>query len=137
MGDGLSEKICLSKKRNTVKELYKVLDMGINRQLSEFQRGFTIVTAIINLASLIGFLGTVSGMIDAFRTISNTNQVLLTLVAEGIYEALIGTGVEFIIAIVMNFFYSMFVQKIEKFSQATIEAGENLIERIVEHENLG
>lgn len=135
MGDVLREILRLSKKRKTVDELDKVLEMEINGEINELQRGFTIITAIISLAPLIGFLGTVSGMISAFRSIYQADQVSVTLVAKGIYEALITTEVGLVIAIVVNFFYSIFVQKVERFVQITVEAGENLIERIVENEN--
>ncbi len=135
MGDVLREILRLSKKRKTVEELDKVLEMEINGQINELQRGFTIISAIISLAPLVGFLGTVSGMIAAFKSIYQADQVSVTLVAKGIYEALITTEVGLVIAIVMNFFYSIFVQKVERFTQISIEAGENLIERIVENEN--
>ncbi len=135
MGDVLKELMRLSKKRKTVEELDKVLEMEVNSEINELQRGFTIISAIINLAPLIGFLGTVSGMISAFKSIYLADQVSITLVAKGIYEALITTEVGLIIAIVVNFFYSLFVQKLERFTQITVEAGENLIERIVENEN--
>lgn len=135
MADVLKEILRLSKKRKTIEELDKVLEMEINGQVNELQSGFTIISAIINLAPLIGFLGTVSGMISAFKSIYLADQVSITLVAKGIYEALITTEVGLIIAIVVNFFYSLFVQKVEKFTQVTIDAGENLIERIVENEN--
>jgi len=135
MGDMLREIIRLSRKRKTIEELDKVLEMEINSQLNELNRGFTMITAIISLAPLVGFLGTVSGMISAFKSIYQADQVSITLVAKGIYEALITTEVGLVIAIVMNFFYSILLQKVERFTQLTIEAGENLIERIVENEN--
>jgi len=135
MGDVLREILRLSKKRRTVEELDKVLEMEINEQIGELQMGFTMITAIISLAPLIGFLGTVSGMISAFKSIYQADQVSVTLVAKGIYEALITTEVGLIIAIVVNFFYSIFLQKVERFTRTTVEAGENLIERIVENED--
>ncbi|MGC8765550.1 MAG: MotA/TolQ/ExbB proton channel family protein [Brevinematia bacterium] len=135
MADVLKEIFRLSKKRKTVEELDKILEMEINGQINELQRGFTMITTIISLSPLVGFLGTVSGMIYAFKSIYQADQVSVTLVAKGIYEALITTEVGLVIAIVVNFFYSIFVQKVERFTQVTIEAGENLIERIVENED--
>ncbi len=130
----LQEIVRLSLKRRRLEDLDKVLEMELNAQVGELQRGFTMMSAIINLAPLVGFLGTVSGMIAAFRSISLADQISITLVAKGIYEALITTEVGLIIAITINFFYSLFAQKLERFTQITMEAGENLIERIVEHE---
>ncbi|NPV38235.1 MotA/TolQ/ExbB proton channel family protein [Brevinematales bacterium NS] len=131
----LKEIFRLSSKRKRLEDLDKVLEMELNAHIGELQRGFTMMSAIINLAPLVGFLGTVSGMIGAFRSIALADQVSITLVAKGIYEALITTEVGLVIAITINFFYSLFTQKLERFTQVTMEAGENLIERIVEHES--
>ncbi|MCX7882260.1 MAG: MotA/TolQ/ExbB proton channel family protein [Brevinematales bacterium] len=131
----LKEILRLSSKRKKIEDLDKVLEMELNAHIGELQRGFTMMSAIINLAPLVGFLGTVSGMIAAFRSIALADQVSITLVAKGIYEALITTEVGLVIAITINFFYSLFTQKLERFTQVTMEAGENLIERIVEHES--
>jgi len=130
----LQEILRLSKKRKHLEDLDKVLEMELNAHIGELQRGFTMMSAIINLAPLVGFLGTVSGMIAAFRSIALADQVSITLVAKGIYEALITTEVGLVIAITINFFYSLFTQKLERFTMVTMEAGENLIERMVEHE---
>lgn len=135
MGDVISEVIRLSEKRTTVEQLDKVLEIGINIQISELQKGFTMINAVITLSPLVGFLGTVSGMIAAFASIATSDQVSVTLVAKGIQEALITTEVGLIIAITVNFFYSIFQQSIEKFGQYSIDAGETLIERIVEDED--
>lgn len=132
MGTIIQEVFRLSKKRNSIEELDKVLEVGLNIEISQLQKGFTMITLIISLAPMIGFLGTVSGMIEAFRSIATADQVSITMVAGGIYEALVTTEIGLIIAIVVNFFYSLFVQKIEKFTNFTIEGGENLIEKIVE-----
>ncbi len=135
MGDIIAEIIRLSEKRNSVEQLDKVLEIGINIQVLELQKGFTMIGAVINLAPLVGFLGTVSGMIAAFASIATSDQVSVTLVAKGIQEALITTEVGLVIAITVNFFYSLFQQSIEKLGQYSIDAGETLIERIIEDEN--
>ncbi|OHD55801.1 MAG: hypothetical protein A2Y33_14285 [Spirochaetes bacterium GWF1_51_8] len=131
LGDVLSEVMRLSDTRKSIMELDEVLEASLNIHILNLQKGFVIINTLINLSPLVGFLGTVSGMIFAFRTISFAEQVSISLVAQGIYEALITTEVGLVIAIVLNFVYSMFVNKVENFTSKTIDAGENLIEKLV------
>ena len=58
------------------------------------------LSAIGAIAPLLGFIGTVSGMISSFQSISNVNKVSVRLVAGGISEALVTTGFGLIVAVV-------------------------------------
>jgi len=58
------------------------------------------LSAISSVAPLLGFIGTVSGMISSFQTIANVNKVSVNLVAGGISEALITTGFGLLIAVI-------------------------------------
>ena len=63
-----------------------------------FQR-LEYLSAISAVAPLLGFIGTVSGMIASFQSIADANKVSVNLVAGGISEALITTGYGLIIAV--------------------------------------
>jgi len=58
------------------------------------------LSAISAIAPLLGFIGTVSGMIASFQSIASVNKVAVNLVAGGISEALITTGFGLIIAVI-------------------------------------
>ena len=58
------------------------------------------LSAISAVAPLLGFIGTVSGMIASFQSIASVNKVAVNLVAGGISEALITTGFGLIIAVI-------------------------------------
>ena len=58
------------------------------------------LSAISAVAPLLGFIGTVSGMIASFQSIASVNKVAVNLVAVGISEALITTGFGLIIAVI-------------------------------------
>ena len=68
-------------------------------EMSFLERGLVWVSSVANIAPLVGFLGTVSGMINAFEAIAASEQVNAKLVASGISEALITTATGLIIAI--------------------------------------
>ncbi|MCL1814872.1 MAG: MotA/TolQ/ExbB proton channel family protein [Treponema sp.] len=82
--------------------------------IHSLESGFNFLTAIGSLAPLTGFLGTVSGMIGAFRSIAQATEVNAQIVANGIYEALITTVFGLIIAIIAmsaHYILSSFVDR--------------------------
>ncbi|MHB8078697.1 MAG: MotA/TolQ/ExbB proton channel family protein [Candidatus Krumholzibacteriia bacterium] len=85
------------------------------QELAYLERGLNWITAVINIAPLIGFLGTVSGMIHAFAAIATADQVNAKLVAGGISEALITTAAGLIIAIPCAAAYNYFVSVNDRF----------------------
>jgi biopolymer transport protein ExbB len=84
-------------------------------EIASLEKGLSILSAVGNIAPLIGFLGTVSGMITAFQSIAAADQVSARLVAGGIYEALITTEAGLIVAIPVLAFYNYFIHRIEAF----------------------
>ena len=73
-----------------------------------------MLATIANVAPMLGFLGTVIGMILAFAAIEQAGQVEPTLVAGGIKVALITTAAGLTIAIPVNMAYNFFVTRIDK-----------------------
>jgi biopolymer transport protein ExbB len=84
--------------------------------VNSLENGFNFLTALGSLSPLTGFLGTVSGMIGAFKSIAEATEVNAQIVANGIYEALITTVFGLIIAIIAMIFHSIFTHIVDKFS---------------------
>ena len=101
-------------------------------RLRRMENGFNYLTALSSLAPLAGFLGTVSGMIGAFKSIAEATDVNAQLVAGGIYEALITTVFGLIIAIVALVVYNLLIQKIDKFAAETPKAINDLVPELIE-----
>ena len=83
-------------------------------ELGFLERGLVVLATIANVAPLMGFLGTVAGMISAFGAIAEAGQVDATLVAGGIKVALITTATGLIVAVPVNIAYNFFVTRIDK-----------------------
>jgi len=83
-------------------------------ELGFLERGLVVLATVANVAPLMGFLGTVAGMISAFGAIALAGQVEASLVAGGIKVALITTAAGLVIAIPVNIAYNYFVTKIDK-----------------------
>lgn len=83
-------------------------------ELGFLERGLVILATIANVAPLMGFLGTVAGMILAFGAIEAAGDVDPSLVAGGIKVALLTTAAGLIIAVPVNIAYNFFVTRIDQ-----------------------
>ncbi len=83
-------------------------------ELDFLERGLPVLGTIANVAPMLGFLGTVIGMILAFQAIEIAGQVDPQLVASGIKVALITTAAGLTIAIPVNVAYNYFVTRIDR-----------------------
>jgi biopolymer transport protein ExbB len=84
--------------------------------INSLENGFNFLTALGSLSPLTGFLGTVSGMIGAFKSIAEATEVNAQIVANGIYEALITTVFGLVIAIIAMVAHSLFTNAVDKFA---------------------
>jgi biopolymer transport protein ExbB len=82
-------------------------------ELGFLERGLVILATIANVAPLMGFLGTVAGMILAFDAIARAGDVDPSLVAGGIKVALLTTAAGLVIAVPVNIGYNFFVTRID------------------------
>ena len=82
-------------------------------ELGFLERGLVILATIANVAPLMGFLGTVAGMILAFAAIEQAGTVEPTLVAGGIKVSLLTTASGLIVAVPINITYNFFVTRID------------------------
>lgn len=112
----------------------KAIETSGTIEMSFLERGLVAIATVGNVAPLLGFLGTVSGMISAFAAIAQAEQVSAKLVAKGIQEALITTATGLIIAIPMNIMHNYFVAQIDRFITEMEEASAELVNELVELE---
>jgi biopolymer transport protein ExbB len=82
-------------------------------ELGFLERGLVVLATVANVAPLLGFLGTVAGMITAFGAIAEAGQVEASLVAGGIKVALITTATGLLIAVPVNIAYNFFVTRVD------------------------
>ncbi|MDR0403857.1 MAG: MotA/TolQ/ExbB proton channel family protein [Treponema sp.] len=103
--------------------------------VNSLEAGFNFLTAIGSLAPLTGFLGTVSGMISAFRSIAEATEVNAQIVANGIYEALITTVFGLIIAIAAMSAHYLLTSVVDRFATRTEKACSDIITVLALREN--
>ncbi|MCX7022884.1 MAG: MotA/TolQ/ExbB proton channel family protein [bacterium] len=84
-------------------------------ELAFLERGLIVLASASVIAPILGFLGTVTGMIRAFEAISRAGEVKATIVASGISEALITTACGLAIAFPVLIMYNYFTSRIDRF----------------------
>lgn len=77
------------------------------------ERGLSWIALFIALAPMLGFLGTVIGMVEAFDNIEAAGDISPTIVAGGIKVALLTTVFGLIVAIILQVFYNYLLSKID------------------------
>ena len=87
-----------------------------SEEIYKLETGLSILATIAGIAPLLGFLGTVTGIIAAFQTIQNAGGVVSPSdLAGGIWEALLTTAFGLFVGIPAYFFYNYFVNRIKRF----------------------
>lgn len=85
------------------------------QEISKLEKGLTLLASIAGIAPLLGFLGTVTGMISAFMTIQDlAGSANPSDLAGGIWEALITTAFGLMVGIPALAFYNYFLSKVKK-----------------------
>lgn len=104
-------------------------------QMGLLERNLPWISLFISLAPMLGFLGTVIGMIDAFDAISEAGDVSPTLVADGIKVALITTVGGLIVAMILQVFYNYLLSKIDSIVNTMEDATISFIDILAKHRN--
>jgi biopolymer transport protein ExbB len=108
--------------RERVEDIDRQLTNYGQVQISNLEKGCSWIRLFIAVAPSLGFLGTVIGMVMAFDQIESAGNISPTIVAKGMKVALITTIFGIIVAIVLQFFYSYILSKINRLT-AQMEEG--------------
>jgi biopolymer transport protein ExbB len=100
-------------------------------QMGLMEKGLVWISLIIALAPMLGFFGTVVGMVEAFDNIERVGDISPTIVAGGIKVALLTTVFGLIVAMIMQVLYNYIVSKIDSITGKMEEASVALVDMLV------
>lgn len=132
-------KICLAglEKAGKSKEVIEEAIAGKSAsELAFLDRGMIFLGAFCTLAPILGFLGTVTGMIRAFNAVAQIGEVEPTAVASGISEALITTATGLMIAAPVVIAHTFFSTRINAYTRDMEEAANMLLEYLLEKQRV-
>jgi biopolymer transport protein TolQ len=104
-------------KSNLIERMGGVLELGIEKQMSKIDKGFTFLATVGSTAPFIGLFGTVWGIMNSFQSIAISRNTSLAIVAPGIAEALFATALGLLAAIPAVVAYNKFNNDSKKYSQ--------------------
>ncbi len=123
----------------------KRVDLGINDvekaivangsvQMGLLEKGLVWLALFIALAPMLGFMGTVIGMIEAFDTIEKAGDIQPSMVAGGIKIALLTTVFGLIVAIILQIFYNYITSKVDGLVNTMEDATISLIDILIDND---
>ena len=104
-------------KTNLAEKMSGTLEVGIEKQISKIEKGFTFLATVGSTAPFIGLFGTVWGIMNSFQSIAISRNTSLAIVAPGIAEALFATALGLLAAIPAVIAYNRFNNDSRKYSQ--------------------
>jgi biopolymer transport protein ExbB len=118
-------------------DVEKTIESAAMYEVARLERGLVVLATTANVAPLLGFLGTVTGMIRSFDALARAGLANPGLVAAGISEALITTAAGLMVAIPVQLCYNYFMSKINKFVRDIETSTNMLLETFSEMERKG
>lgn len=102
-------------------------------QMGLLEKGLTWISLFISLAPMLGFTGTVIGMIEAFNDIEHAGDINIGIVASGIKLALITTLFGLVVAIILQIFYNFIVSKVDGIVNRMEDSSISLLDMIARY----
>jgi len=124
----------LERREEGTERVMKAIENQGLLELSKLERGLVVLATLTNVAPLLGFLGTVIGMIVAFQAIELAGEVEATLVAGGIKIALLTTAEGLCIAIPVSIMHNYFVSRIDRLVIDMEESAQKMVDALHEME---
>lgn len=124
----------LTRRHRGIEEVEKAIQNAGTVEMSFLEKNMIWLNLVITIAPLLGFTGTVAGMITAFDSIEAANNISPAVVAGGISQALLTTAFGLIVAIIIQFFQNFFVSRIDRLILDMEENSMELVDHLYEME---
>lgn len=122
----------LSRAKDGLESAEKAITNAGSIEMAFLERGMIWLGFVIVVAPLLGFTGTVWGMIVAFQDIKEANDISPAVVAGGISQALLTTLFGLIVAMSVQLFYNWATSKIDKLIIDMEEASADLVDTLID-----
>lgn len=124
----------LSRTDQGIDQVEKAIMSAGSIEMAFLEKGLVWLATVISVAPMLGFTGTVWGMVLAFEDIAKANDISPMIVATGISVALLTTLFGLIVAIIIQFFHNLFVSRIDKLIIDMEESSIELIDTLIDIE---
>lgn len=102
---------------NPVHTIYEQMEMEGKLEVVKYEGNMYFLGVISGIAPMLGFIGTISGVIKIFYNISLADNISISLISGGLYEKLITSGVGLFIGIIAYLSYHLLNHQVNKLTQ--------------------
>ena len=124
----------LSRLHRGLAEVEKAIQNAGAIEMAFLEKNMIWLNAVITIAPMLGFTGTVIGMIKAFDAIKAANDISPAVVAGGISQALLTTAFGLVVAMIIQTFQNLFVSRIDKLVLEMEEQSVKIMDHLYEAE---
>lgn len=124
----------LSRLNRGLDQVEKAIQNSGAVEMAFLEKNMIWLNAVVTIAPMLGFTGTVAGMITAFDAIAAANDISPAVVAGGISQALLTTAFGLIVAMIIQIFQNFFVSRIDRLILNMEEHSVQLIDRLYDME---
>tara|TARA_B110000263_G_scaffold159229_1_gene138370 strand:+ start:726 stop:1343 length:618 start_codon:yes stop_codon:yes gene_type:complete len=125
----------LSRMHRGLNDVEKAIQNAGSIEMAFLEKNMIWLNAVITLAPMLGFTGTVVGMIAAFDAIKAANDISPAVVAGGISQALLTTAFGLIVAMIIQTCQNLFVSRIDKLVLDMEEQSVRIMDHLYEQES--
>jgi biopolymer transport protein ExbB len=131
-------KVGIERRYMAPQRLEKIMEQVGNNQIQRVEKYLGALASIISIEPLLGFLGTITGLIQAFMSWEHAGaNITVSALAAGIYQAMITTAAGLSIAIPLFLCYNYFISRIKYMSNELTNHSVQFIELMIEMKEAG
>lgn len=96
-------------------ETDKIMEDAANVEIARLEKNLNYLSMIAGLAPLLGFIGTIAGVITIFYSISTTQDISISSITEGLYQKMVTSAAGLFVGIIAFTAYHLFQHRIDRF----------------------
>jgi biopolymer transport protein ExbB len=116
---------------SNLREIESAMETKASVELSAMESSLNYLSLIARIAPMLGFVGTIWGVINIFYSISQTNDISIGQISDGLYTKMVASFGGLLVGIVAFLGYQLYIRRIDRFSERLQEQTLNLMEILV------
>ncbi|MEC8692635.1 MAG: MotA/TolQ/ExbB proton channel family protein [Bacteroidota bacterium] len=116
---------------SNMREIESAMETKASVELSAMEGNLNYLSLIARVAPMLGFVGTIWGVINIFYSIASTNDLSIGAISEGLYMKMIASFAGLVVGILAFLGYQLYIRRIDRFAERLQEQSLNLMEILV------
>jgi biopolymer transport protein ExbB len=113
---------------SNMREIESAMETKASVELSAMESNLTYLSLISRIAPMLGFVGTIWGVINIFYSIAQSNDLSIASISEGLYVIMVASFAGLVVGIISFLGYQLFMRRIDRFAERLQEQSLNLLE---------